>query len=202
MFQLPIAHAPSASWLPSLSQAAASQLPCVTDLRSPSAAFTLSLRPKLKVLRGHTELLSRKQLRARMSLGAARSTGHSLRFVFQMMAAVRFRYFVQNARSQTIQSRKHQAVNAIEGHSLRRFATEHIELVSKNQDFRLKPCSRPEQLGQRACQQPEKIYHRERTSPDSRLLASRMRFPVGTSLTCHRRRRSLAVFCRPERIKR
>jgi hypothetical protein len=29
-----------------------------------------------------------------------------------------------------------------------------------------------------------------------------MRFPVGTSLTCHRRRRSLAVFCRPERIKR
>jgi hypothetical protein len=87
---------------------------------------------------------------------------------------------IQHARSQTIQSRKHQAVNAIEGHLLRRFATEHIELVSKNQDFSLTPCSRPEQPRQRACQQPEKIYHRERTSPDSRLLASRIRFPVGT----------------------
>ena len=81
-----------------------------------------------------------------------------------------------------MQCRKHQAVNAIKGRSLRRFAPEHIELVSKNQDFRLKPCSRPEQPGQRACQQPEKIYHRDRTSPDSRLLASRMRFPVGTGI--------------------
>ncbi len=43
-----------------------------------------------------------------------------------------------------------------------------------------KPCSRPEQPRQRACRQPEKIYHREPTSPDSRLLASRIRFPVGS----------------------
>jgi len=33
---------------------------------------------------------------------------------------------VQHARSQTIPSCKHQAVNAIEGHSLRRFAPEHV----------------------------------------------------------------------------
>ena len=103
-----------------------------------------------------------------------------------MPADHRFRFedfqSFQHARSQTIQSRKHQAVNAIEGHSLRRFATEHIELVSKNQDFRLKPCSRPQQPHQRACQQPEKIYHRKPTSPDSRLLASRMRFSIGTGL--------------------
>ncbi len=81
---------------------------------------------------------------------------------------------------QTIQSRKHQAVNAAEGHSIRRFAPQHVELVSKNQNFCLKPYSRPEQPGQRACQKSEKIDHRERTSPDSRLLASRLRFPVGT----------------------
>src|SRR5271156_1296064 len=91
MFQPPIAHALSASWLPSLSQAAASQLPCVTHLRSPSVEFTLSLRPKLKVLRGRTEPLSRRQLTARMSLGAVRSTGRSLRFASQVMAAVRCR---------------------------------------------------------------------------------------------------------------
>src|SRR5450759_1637434 len=35
-----------------------------------------------------------------------------------------------------------QTVDATEGHSLRRFAPQHVELVSKNQDFRLKPCSR------------------------------------------------------------
>ena len=52
--------------------------------------------------------------------------------------------------------------------------------VSKNQDFCLKPCSQPEQPGQRACQQPEKMSHRHRASPGSRLFASRMRFPVGT----------------------
>jgi hypothetical protein len=44
--------------------------------------------------------------------------------------------------------------------------------VSKNQDFCLKPCSRPEQPGQRACQQPEKMSHRDRASPDSRLFAT------------------------------
>jgi hypothetical protein len=72
------------------------------------------------------------------------------------------------------------ALTGAEAHSLRRFAPQHVERVSKNQNFRLKPCSRPEQPGQRACQQPEKIYHRERASPDSGLLASRMRFQVGT----------------------
>jgi len=87
---------------------------------------------------------------------------------------------VQHARSQTIQSRKHQSVKAIKRHALRRYALKHIELVSKNQDLCLEPCSRPEQPRQRTCQQPDKVYHRERTSPDSRLLASRMRFPVGT----------------------
>src|SRR5207302_11253636 len=44
-----------------------------------------------------------------------------------------------------------------------------------------KPCHRPEQPGQRVCQQPDKIDLRERASPDSRLLASRMTFPVGTA---------------------
>ena len=73
-----------------------------------------------------------------------------------------------------------QTVDATEGHSLRRFAPQHVELVSKNQDFRLKPCSRPEQSGQRADQQSKKMSHRDRASPDSRLFASRMRFPVGT----------------------
>jgi hypothetical protein len=39
------------------------------------------------------------------------------------------------------------ALTLQQGHSLRRSAPQHVELVSKNQDFRLKPCSRPEQPG-------------------------------------------------------
>jgi hypothetical protein len=75
-----------------------------------------------------------------------------------------------------------QTVDATEGHSLRRFAPQRVELVSKNQDFRLKPWSRSEQPGSRACQQPEKMSHRDRASPGSRLFASRMRFPVWTAI--------------------
>jgi hypothetical protein len=102
---------------------------------------------------------------------------------------------------------------------LRRFAPQHVELVSKNQNFRLKPCSRPEQPGQRAYQQSEKIHHRERASPDSRLLASGMRFPIGTAgamaeihhaeiidssaisarRICFSRKDSLATFSAPSR---
>jgi hypothetical protein len=36
------------------------------------------------------------------------------------------------------------ALTLQQGHSLRRSEPQHVELVSKNQDFRLKPCSRPE----------------------------------------------------------
>jgi hypothetical protein len=96
---------------------------------------------------------------------------------------------IQHARCQTIQSHKHQAVKAAEDRSLRLFAPQHVELVSKNQNFRLKPCPRPEQPGQRACQQLEKIDHREQPLPDSRLLASRMSFPVGTGVDPATRKR-------------
>ena len=78
-----------AIWLPSSSQAAAWQLPCAMGQWSSSAAFTPSHRLKSKVLCGRTELSSKKQLTVKMSSDAVRSTGHSLRFAFQMTEAVR-----------------------------------------------------------------------------------------------------------------
>jgi len=65
-----------------------------------------------------------------LSISSANSSGRrrdasGSRFWFEDFQSV------QHARSQTIQSCKHQAVNAIEGHPPRRFAPEHIELVSK-----------------------------------------------------------------------
>jgi hypothetical protein len=78
-------------------------------------------------------------------------------------------------------SRKHQAVNVAEGRSLREFAPQHIELVSKDEDFRFQRSPRPEQSDQGAPDQPTKIAHRERVSADSPSSVSVFRFAVGTS---------------------
>jgi hypothetical protein len=42
---------------------------------------------------------------------------------------------------------KHQAIYVADGHPLRRFAPQHIELVSKDKDFKLQCGPRPEQPG-------------------------------------------------------
>ena len=89
---------------------------------------------------------------------------------------------VQHFRSQPIQPGKHQAVNAAEGHSLRRFAPQHIELMTKRQDLCLQRSSRPEQSDQRRPNQPAKITHRKEVSTDSRALVSRFDFAVGTGV--------------------
>src|SRR6266487_3724654 len=75
---------------------------------------------------------------------------------------------IQYSRSHTIEPRKHQAVNVAECKSLRGFAPQHVELVSKDKDFGFQRSPRPEQSDQGAPNQPAKIAHRERVSADSR----------------------------------
>ncbi len=60
---------------------------------------------------------------------------------------------------------------------------QHVDLLAKYQNFRLKPRSRPEQSGERASQRQRKIDHRARASPDSPLRATRMGFSIGTGPT-------------------
>jgi hypothetical protein len=69
---------------------------------------------------------------------------------------------VQYSRSYTIEPRKHKAVKFAEGQSLRGFAPQDIELVSKNQDLSFQGCPWSEQSDQGAPEQPAKIAHRER----------------------------------------
>src|SRR5260221_14482921 len=59
-------------------------------------------------------------------------------------------------------------VNVAEGQSLRGFAPQHVELVSKDKDLGFQRSPRPEQSDEGAPDQPAKIAHRERVSPDSR----------------------------------
>ena len=68
-----------------------------------------------------------------------------------------------------MEPRKHQAVNVAERQSLRGFASQHVELVSKDKDLGFQRSPRPEQSDQGAPDQSAKIAHRERVSADSRL---------------------------------
>src|SRR5271155_5066411 len=51
---------------------------------------------------------------------------------------------IEHLRSQTIEPGEHQAINVAESHSLGRSAMQHIELVSKEQDFSMQRSPRPE----------------------------------------------------------
>ena len=72
---------------------------------------------------------------------------------------------VQHPGSQAIEPNKQQPVDAVEGHSLRRFAPQDIELVTKHKDFGFQRSARPEQPDQGAPDQPAKIAHRWNYQP-------------------------------------
>src|SRR4029077_3005243 len=64
--------------------------------------------------------------------------------------------------------------------SLRRFTSQHVELMTKRQDLCLQRRSRPEQSDQRQANQAANISYQPRASPDSTSLASRIEFPTMT----------------------
>src|SRR3954452_16000547 len=66
---------------------------------------------------------------------------------------------LQDARSEKIQPGKHEAINVAEGYSLRAFTPQHIELVSKNQNFRFQCSPRPEYSDQGAPDQLAEVPH-------------------------------------------
>src|SRR3981189_587265 len=97
---------------------------------------------------------------------------------------------VQHARCQPIQPGKYETVDAAEGLSLRRCASQHVKLMTKRQDLYLQRRSRPEQSDQRQPNQAANISHQPRASPNSTPLASRIEFPTMTRVFRSRRRRS------------
>jgi hypothetical protein len=71
---------------------------------------------------------------------------------------------VRYSRSHTIEPRKHQAVHIAERQSLRGFAPQHVELMSKDKDLGFQRSPRPEQSDQGPPDQPAKIAHREQSA--------------------------------------
>ena len=88
---------------------------------------------------------------------------------------------VQHPGSQAIEPNKQQAVDAVEGHSLRRFAPQDIELVPKHKDFGFQRSARPEQPDQGAPEHLQTSLIVE-LSTDSRASVSCFGFAVGRGL--------------------
>jgi hypothetical protein len=72
---------------------------------------------------------------------------------------------VQHAGSQAIQSNKQKPVDAAEGHALRAFALQDIELMPKHKVFGFQRSPRPERADQGAPDQPAEIAHRRNYLP-------------------------------------
>ena len=56
---------------------------------------------------------------------------------------------------------KQQSIDVADGHPLRRFAPQYIELMSKDEDFSLQRCARPDEFDHRAPNQSAEIAQLE-----------------------------------------
>src|SRR3979411_2134774 len=112
---------------------------------------------------------------------------------------------VQHARCQPIHPGKYETVDAAEGQSLRRFTSQHVELMTKRQDLCLQRRSRSEQSDQRQPNQAANISHQPRASPNSTALTSRIEFPTMTpgepARKGTRRSESAEMMCSADRAK-
>ena len=67
---------------------------------------------------------------------------------------------IQHFRNQPIEPGKHQSIDIADGHPLWRPPSQHIDLMSKDEDFGLQRGARPEQSDHGAPDQPDEIAHR------------------------------------------
>ena len=103
---------------------------------------------------------------------------------------------IANAREKPIEANKNQSVDGAEGLFLRSGSPQNVYLLPQRQNFRLERCPRPKQICDHPNNEPDKISHPARASPDSRSTASQIEFTIGTggasSVT-----RSSKSFCSP-----
>ena len=87
---------------------------------------------------------------------------------------------IANPRGKPIKANKNQAVDGAEGLFLRSGSPQNIYLLPQPPNFHLKRCPRPKQACDHPNNEPNKISHRARASPDSRSTASEIEFAIGT----------------------
>src|ERR1700726_4860508 len=90
---------------------------------------------------------------------------------------------IANAREKPIKANKNQAVYGAEGLFLRSGSPQNVYLLPQHPNFHLKRCPRPKQICDHPNNEPDKISHPARASPDSRSTASQIEFAIGTTET-------------------
>src|SRR6202035_5529365 len=88
---------------------------------------------------------------------------------------------IANAREKPIKANKNQAVDGAEGLFLGSGSPQNVYLLPQHPDFHLERCPRPKQICDHPNNEPDKISHPERASPDSRSTASQIEFAIGTT---------------------
>jgi hypothetical protein len=88
---------------------------------------------------------------------------------------------IANAREKPIKANKNQSVDGAEGLFLRSVSPQNVYLLPQHPNFHLKRCPRPKQIYDHPNNEPDKISHPARASPDSRSTASQIEFAIGTA---------------------
>ena len=88
---------------------------------------------------------------------------------------------IANAREEPIKAKKNQAVDGAEGLFLRSGSPQNVYLLPQHQNFSLDRCPRPKQICDHPNNEPDKISHPAKASPDSRSTASQIEFAIGTA---------------------
>src|SRR6516162_9022309 len=87
---------------------------------------------------------------------------------------------VTHAGHQAIEASENEPINVAEDKALRRLTPKHIDLMTKDQNFRLQRRAGPEQPGHKAPNQPEEVDHRTQYHPIRRYRPADFGFAVGT----------------------
>src|ERR1700723_1971794 len=90
---------------------------------------------------------------------------------------------IANAREKPIKANKNQAVDGAEGLFLGSGSPQDVYLLPQHPDFHLERCPRPKQICDHPNNEPGKISHPARASPDSRSTASEIEIAIGTTVS-------------------
>src|SRR6202011_6050557 len=87
---------------------------------------------------------------------------------------------IANPREKPIEANENQSLDGAEGLFLRSGSPQNVYLLPQRQNFSLERCPRPKQIRHHPNNEPDKISHPAKTSPDSRSTASQIEFATGT----------------------
>src|ERR1700730_5861258 len=87
---------------------------------------------------------------------------------------------IANAREKPLKANNTQSVDRAESLILKARTQQNVYLLPQHPNFHLKRCPRPKQICDHPNNEPEKISHPARASPDSRSTASQIEFTIGT----------------------